>query len=77
MSSSKESRLVRAAYIRPNIEVPASQRAPLRPQAHGKCGVCGSTVMTAQEWWLCGHQTGRCLGPRKTMGHDEYNALFC
>jgi len=45
--------------------VTAGQCAPLRPEAHGKCGVCGSTVMTAQEWWLCGHQTGRCLRPER------------
>jgi hypothetical protein len=56
--------------------VSEDQRAPLRADAHGKCRVCGSTVMTAQEWWLYGHGLGRCLRQRSTIGIDEFNALF-
>jgi hypothetical protein len=57
-------------------EKPDELHRRLVAHAHGKCGSCGSTVTTAQDWRLYGHMTGRCLRSRNPVGNEEFNALF-
>jgi hypothetical protein len=57
-------------------EKPDDLHRHLVAHAHGKCGVCGATVATAQEWWMYGHGNGRCLRVRSSIGDETFNALF-